>query len=738
MYPNEGVEQVKTLFSQGKIQEAINLNLSLLNTYPMYFELYCSLATILRESKMYKDAINILSKVITFGSLSQKETEWIQTNLIDNIMDNGVDTHITYPTDIIEKIKNRKSKDNKLITLTITSCKRFSLFEQTINSFINTCQDVMLIDEWLCVDDNSSNSDRDKMKELYPFITFVFKEYSQKGHPKSMNIIRDSIKTPYFFHLEDDWKFTQVKPYLTMCMDVITRNEKYGQCLINKNYSEMLNDIKTIVGGEFKYTPLGTRYYEHIFANTNEEKIEFSKRFGNGPNSSYWAHFSLRCGLNKTSILHSIGSFNENVGHFEMEYANRYYNVGYRTVFLDSVYAIHIGRLTSERFDKTKLNAYQLNNEEQFSKSIIDPYPKIGPISNENKTYQSNMFKPPPPQLPKPYLPEMTESTGPSGNIPPIKKTGYKTTCIVVNLDSRPEKYENFIKQIPKKEDGSPLLNFVRFQAIDGNKLKKNVDLCRLFEKNDYNMRAGMVGCALSHIKILTELVNTETDIDFLSVFEDDAKFTPNFWGKFQVLISNLPSFDIIYLGHHPKIIFKEENGLRLVKKTPFESLQYSFGGAFGYLITKSGATKILNHINSHTMTNCIDTIFQIANINQFYCEPPLITSEMNPPESDIQHNFNSLTMTYDEILREENIRYKNIDFTNDIDEAKTLLNEPTFSFVISLKNENDIFPFLKKGAILYRLKNDNFMITNSKESRIKDVIPFVDNKFIINHVIRF
>ena len=37
----------------------------------------------------------------------------------------------------------------------MTTCKRFDLFEKTINSILN-CFDVENIDEWFLVDDNSS------------------------------------------------------------------------------------------------------------------------------------------------------------------------------------------------------------------------------------------------------------------------------------------------------------------------------------------------------------------------------------------------------------------------------------------------------------------------------------------------------------------------------------------------------------------------------------------------------
>ena len=63
-----------------------------------------------------------------------------------------------------------------------------------INSFLNCCQDLHKIDRWICVDDNSSTEDREEMKKLYPFFEFYFKNLDCKGHPQSMNLIRDLTK----------------------------------------------------------------------------------------------------------------------------------------------------------------------------------------------------------------------------------------------------------------------------------------------------------------------------------------------------------------------------------------------------------------------------------------------------------------------------------------------------------------------------------------------------------------
>ena len=81
-------------------------------------------------------------------------------------------------TDLIEKLNNDSDdNDNDLndiddlnennneeinVFLSFTTCKRFDLFEQTINSLINTWNDYKKIDYWFCVDDNSSKVDKEK------------------------------------------------------------------------------------------------------------------------------------------------------------------------------------------------------------------------------------------------------------------------------------------------------------------------------------------------------------------------------------------------------------------------------------------------------------------------------------------------------------------------------------------------------------------------------------------------
>jgi hypothetical protein len=223
-----------------------------------------------------KDICDILPNAIafnTYGYIKSKitdESKFINLentyNLYDGLYVKKLNNNIinysynydTYNINIINKIienlKNKKNLD-KQITMTITTCKRLDLFKKTMDSFINCCMDIILIDEFICIDDNSSESDRNTMKELYPFFTFILKDESQRGHVYSMNMLVNVVKSDYMIHLEDDWLFTYKYDYITKSLEILNQKiiipintiphnqnihtKKIAQVLFNKNYIEI-------------------------------------------------------------------------------------------------------------------------------------------------------------------------------------------------------------------------------------------------------------------------------------------------------------------------------------------------------------------------------------------------------------------------------------------------------------------------------------------------------------------
>tara|TARA_B110000259_G_C14033077_1_gene407704 strand:+ start:1302 stop:3419 length:2118 start_codon:yes stop_codon:yes gene_type:complete len=597
------------LFELGKYLSPLFIKM-----FPHSIEINDELGIIHYYLKEYNNSYIIFKNILKISGIDENRSKKIIFNQHFNI-NHVKEKYIFYNQTIIKQIlSSNKIKLSKRITFTITSCKRFDLFTKTINSFINCCKDINMIDEWFCVDDNSSDEDRDKMKEHYPFFTFYFKTLEEKGHPKSMNIIREHVKTPYIFHMEDDWMFFEKKKYISECLEILDNDSDIKQCLINKNYSETSDD-QDITGGIFKTTQTGLRYYIHEHTKNADEEDEFYKKNGYGKNCSYWPHFSFRPSLLKTHIFQELGAFNENTNHFEMDYSYKYVAKNYKSAFLESIFSIHIGRLTSERNDSTKSNAYILNNEPQF-------------INKTEKLYKT----------------------------------------LVINLDRRPDRYQHFINNKNISD-----FKYERFSAIDGEKLQPNCQLQHIFENNDFNMRKGMVGCAMSHIKICIQLLNDD-EVDTYCVLEDDLDFVDDFKNKLNLCISKIEkeNWDILYLGHH---LWKEcvddnvySNSLEPTIKqyNRMESMKISMGGTGGYLINKKGAEKLLEFININGMTNGIDTVQQKSadDLNIFYCYPHLIYSECYTGEdnvdTDIQKDFSSLSLDFNEFLTKELNFYQN------------------------------------------------------------------------------
>lgn len=250
-----------------------------------------------------------------------------------------------------------------VVTFSITTCKRFTEFEKTMRAFLKNCLDRHLIHRWICIDDNSSETDREKMKKQFPFFEFVWKSPEQKGHVQSMNILTKMVTTPFLLHNEDDRVLVDPKKYIGPMIEILNHDETLGQVIFNHNYTETLED--DVVGGFLKKTDSNVFYYEHEYSPTEESRRLFFQKYGHDKTSStHYPHFSLSPGLTRTEIFRDDGFRDEE--RFERKFAERYTTRGYKTAFLPGFHNKHIGRLIRDREDFTKFNAYDLALVSQF------------------------------------------------------------------------------------------------------------------------------------------------------------------------------------------------------------------------------------------------------------------------------------------------------------------------------------------------------------------------------------
>lgn len=332
----------------------LNSNRLFLNTEIDKWKCRYEIAILNYHLKNYEETIKICDELLFINELRIDDNIWSKIKELE-LYATKYDRKILtkYPKEKIEQIINSQKKiNNKKIVCTMTTCKKTNLFIETINSFINCCNDIDLIDKWIFIDDNSPLEDRDVMKYEYPFIEWICKDKNNKGHAKSMNSIYEMTKDyEYILHLEDDWLFIKKGYYIKPALDILISNDynyldnrannlfkdkKIGQVLFNLNYSEDID--KVIYGGYLAETKTNskTKFIIHEYYPDN-----VIYPLTNKCNCAYWPHYSFRPSLIKREIFDTIGHFDTN-GFFERKYADKYYEHGYISSFLDKISCIHI------------------------------------------------------------------------------------------------------------------------------------------------------------------------------------------------------------------------------------------------------------------------------------------------------------------------------------------------------------------------------------------------------------
>ena len=375
--------------------------------------------------------------------------------------------------------ERRRNKEKVNILLTMTTCKRYDLFERTINSILSTWKDIDKVDYWFCVDDNSSDSDKCKMLSEYPFFYFYFKNRFEKGHMNSMNIIYNrlvELKPKYWIHIEDDFLFYDRDYYISKSikgLELLNVN----QILFNRNYGETIKDY--MISGHIK---VDDEFCLHDYK--PNESLPYS-------NCKYWPHYSFRPSLIDTEAILSLGDFNTNEDFFELAYAKKWSDRGYKSGFFNKMTCMHIGRLTSERNNKEILNAYNLNNVNQFTNT------------------DSKFIK-------------------------------------IINLERRIDRKESSIIKLCIEN----ITNYEFIKAFDSREITNKTDNLHFFKGNDFNNRKGFIGCALSHYNLWLRLLNDENHLFYL-VMEDDFVLCKGFKKELSKIFQEMTIKPILFLGYH-------------------------------------------------------------------------------------------------------------------------------------------------------------------------------------------
>jgi GR25 family glycosyltransferase involved in LPS biosynthesis len=186
----------------------------------------------------------------------------------------------------------------------------------------------------------------------------------------------------------------------------------------------------------------------------------------------------------------------------------------------------------------------------------------------------------------------------------------------IINLDRRPDRlqslYEScdFLKSISN-----------RFSAIDGKKLQLTPSICKLIENNDFIWKKSVTAVALSHILLWAQLVAEDNSVNSYLILEDDVRFSCNEWPSYWTHLSkSLPKdAELAYLGGilpsnksaYKHCIESVNNYWATIKPNEFFSPGNSepifHFCAYSYIITKSGAKKLLDMLEQIGCFTSID-----------------------------------------------------------------------------------------------------------------------------------
>ena len=570
--------------------------------------------------------------------------------------------------------KNRRPKQRRVM-ITFTTCKRYDLFQQTINSIINQWQDVGSIDFWFCVDDNSSVEDRNRMRKNYGWIRYYMKTPEEKGHRESMNIIYSKlqrIKPEYWIHMEDDFLFHTRMDYVTPAIQYLERlrgSHGVRQVLFNRNYGETIEDYK-IVGHNALDSATESRLKDvnggrgiGIGAVIHEHKDAPGAGYPYS-NCHYWPHYSFRPSIIDVSAILSIGDYNTENQFFEMDYAHKWMQHGYSSAFFNRITNRHIGRLTSERHDKTKSNAYELNNEGQFQKieselvgAATAAATRIDDHVDDNNDDDDD------------HDDGASISADETDTEPETASEFQKRISIkVVNLERREDRRTEVVLKFAAA--GLTEVEYAFVAAVDGAKLMPTAPMKRMFQGNDFGSRRGVVGCALSHYLLWNQLIR-DSDNEFYVIMEDDFELCPEFKRILHGMHDECMNRDVLFMGYH---MFEEKRapvrhiynrnpvptpctGSTGTKTTtagyavavePLNKDLY-IGATHCYSINKRGAMLLLNYIKVNGIKHGIDYLMKIADngLECYETQPHLAFAEWNEAgkaiDTDIQFDYNSI-----------------------------------------------------------------------------------------------
>lgn len=211
------------------------------------------------------------------------------------------------------------------VTFCLTSCNRFNLLEQTLDSFLSLND--YPIEKFIITEDSGSLKMKEKIQSKYGSFEIIFNE-TNLGLLKSIDNMYSRVSTEYIFHCEDDWRFFNNKNFIKESIEILEERKDVHQVWIREQSS--LGD-----------------WMENDVVNTS---TNVSYKLVKSPHLGGWCGFSFNPGLRRLSdykliFPHGLYQFASDKGlaYSELNCNNQAAENKYRAALLMNPACTHIG-----------------------------------------------------------------------------------------------------------------------------------------------------------------------------------------------------------------------------------------------------------------------------------------------------------------------------------------------------------------------------------------------------------
>ena len=221
-------------------------------------------------------------------------------------------------------------KNKKEVTLVITSCGRFDLLKETLDSFFE--YNTYPIKKIIITEDSTERKKLEKLISKYDNKNQNFKLIVNKirlGQLKSIDKAYREIDTEYIFHCEDDWRFFK-KGFIEKSMELLEEDEKI-----------------LVVGLRAKEDFVQDFFYDKDYISKTGEK------YYNVKGEIFTYNPALR--RKKDMDLFGLHEKLENQKYEEV-LSNFYKDRGFKSIFLKEPAVEHIGNKRHVHFSKNRKN----------------------------------------------------------------------------------------------------------------------------------------------------------------------------------------------------------------------------------------------------------------------------------------------------------------------------------------------------------------------------------------------